>query len=156
MSSYVVAVGRELRGDDAAALLLAETLRDHPVPGVEIVCSNGDMAELMDIFQGHEAVIVLDTYEAKPGDPPVIRLDAQRDTLSSEPPCSSHGLGVAEAVELAREMGLLPGTLIIIAIAGYAFATGNPPSAGLDTRLKMAERILRKELVRMSQEYAHA
>jgi len=149
MSVRVIAVGRELRGDDAAAFMLVETLRENPVPGVELVCSDGDVVELLDLFQGQDAVIVLDAYEANPNDPPVMRLDAGKEMLPSTPACSSHGLGVAEAVEMAREMGLLPATCIMIAIAGYAFATGSPPSGGLKKRLRMADHLLRKELERM-------
>jgi len=156
MNIRVIAMGRELRGDDAAALMLSDTLRCCPVPGVELVCSGGDVVELVNLFQGQDAVIVLDAYEADPDDPPVMRLDANEDMLPSAPACSSHGLGVSEAVEMAREMGLLPETLIIIAIAGYAFAIGSPPSSGLKRRLRMAEHVLRQELERMVREYAHA
>jgi len=156
MSIRVIAMGRELRGDDAAALMLADRLRKKPIDEVEILCSGGDVVELVNLFQGQDAVIVLDAYEAGSGDPPVMRLDANEDSLPSAPACSSHGLGVAEAVAMAREMRLLPATLIIIAIAGYAFATGSPPSAGIKERLRAAEHLLREELERMTREYVHA
>lgn len=149
MRCCIVAVGKAMRGDDAAALLLADTLQAEPVPGVDVIYSSGDVVELLSLFQTCEAVIVLDAYEAGPDDPPVLRLDALEERLPSASCCSSHGLGVAEAVQIAGEMGVMPAKLVVIAIAGYRFDIGSPVSAGMEKRLEAAKALLLNELARL-------
>ena len=56
------------------------------------------------------------------------------DVRTSRPPtgqfrCSTHALGVAEAIELARALYRLPRKLIVVGIEGIRFNPGEPPSA---------------------------
>jgi hydrogenase maturation protease len=117
------------RGDDAAGLLVARRLREL---GVEAQEQSGEATALFDIFEAAPAgqrVIVVDAMVT--GSPPgsILFLDAGAAPLSRETfRCSTHALGVAEAVELARALGKLPPQLGIFGIEGAGFEAGAPPS----------------------------
>ena len=56
---------------------------------------------------------------------------------------STHGFGLAEAIEMARAMGSLPATCIVYAVEGAGFETGEPMSEPVaDAAAKVAEQIM--------------
>jgi hydrogenase maturation protease len=58
-------------------------------------------------------------------------------------PRSSHAFGVAETVELARNLGRLPRCLVAYLVEGEQFATGAPLSPALAEAIEaVAERIV--------------
>ena len=79
------------------------------------------------------------------GSPPgsILFWDAGAAPLSRETfRCSTHALGVAEAVELARALGKLPPQLGIFGIEGAGFEAGAPPSREVLRAVeKLAKRI---------------
>jgi hydrogenase maturation protease len=56
---------------------------------------------------------------------------------------STHAFGVAEAVELARELGRLPGRLEVYAIEGADFSAGAELSAEVASAVRTLTRRLR-------------
>lgn len=69
---------------------------------------------------------------AAPGTTPgrIHRLDLLKDELPADLSLSStHAFGVANAVGLARTLGLLPRTMIVYAVEGANFAPDAPLSA---------------------------
>ena len=50
--------------------------------------------------------------------------DARQVLISRKAPASTHGLGVAEAIELARVLGRLPARLQVYVIEGQRFEHG--------------------------------
>ena len=59
---------------------------------------------------------------------------------------SSHGLGLAEAIELARALGLLPPSCVVYAIEGQSFAIGAPLSPPVATAVAAVAARLRVEI----------
>jgi hydrogenase maturation protease len=119
----VIGAGNELRRDDAAGLEVARRLA--VVPGVEVREARGDMTSLADLWDAANRVVVVDA--ARSGAPPgsVHRFDATSDPLPAAfGRGSTHALGVADAVELARALGRLPATLIVYGIEGEDFSAG--------------------------------
>ena len=51
-----------------------------------------------------------------------------RDAAAARGGASTHGLGLAEAIELGRALGRLPARLVVYAIEGQGYATGAPLS----------------------------
>ncbi|MFO1429487.1 MAG: hydrogenase maturation protease [Candidatus Competibacteraceae bacterium] len=91
---------------------------------------DSDGVNLMEAWQGFKQVIVVDAAcsGAVPG--AIHRLDAPQSELQRGLfHYSSHLFGVAEAVELARQLGRLPERLVIYGIEGVAFAYGEGLSA---------------------------
>jgi hydrogenase maturation protease len=125
-TTLVIGVGNALRGDDAAGLEVARRLADRGLPaGVELATHEGDGLGLLELWNGAEAVVLVDSVRS--GDLPgtLHRIDA-----SSHPVplplggASTHALGVAEAIELARVMGTMPPKLIVYGVEGSRYETG--------------------------------
>jgi hydrogenase maturation protease len=125
----VIGVGRHERGDDAAGRLVARRLRERLGPDADVQECEGGAAELMDAWRGARQVVVVDAAcsGARPGT--LHRFDG----ADGPPPAifraaSTHALGVAEAVALARALGELPAALVVYGIEGARFEPGAPPS----------------------------
>ena len=136
----ILGCGNSDRADDAAGLLVARKLREM---GIEAREHTGDTLALIEAWGGAPEVVVIDTTVSG-GTPGRIRSWDGRQVrfAAAEFRCSSHALGVAEAVELARVLGRLPAKLTIYGIEGARFDRGGSPSpevAGAADRL--AEQI---------------
>jgi hydrogenase maturation protease len=114
----VIGVGNAARGDDAAGLIAARRLG-----GLE---HEGDPVALLDMWRDADVAVVIDAVSsgAEPGT--VHRFDATSAPLPARlrGSTSSHALGLAEAIELGRTLGRLPGRLIVYGIEGERFEAG--------------------------------
>jgi hydrogenase maturation protease len=130
----VLGLGNPDRGDDGAGRLVARLLRGHVPDDVRVEEAVGDAAGVIDALQGADWVVLVDA--AVSGAPPgtIHRIDcAAGETLPARGGTSSHGLGVAEAVALARALGGLPRCCVVYAIEGLCFEPGSdvtPPVCG--------------------------
>lgn len=141
----VIGVGNALRHDDAAGLELVRLVRARLArPGCAVAAHEGDTLGLLERFAGASAAIVVDATRS--GAPPgtVTRIDAAAAPLPVEPPssASTHAMGLAEALELARTLGRLPARVIVYGIEGARFDAG----AGLSLPVRdglpeLAERV---------------
>ena len=97
------------------------------LPGVEVVVHDEPLA-LVEQLAGHEDVVVVDAVEARHGHPGTVHMHrVGRAPLRRDPPAlGSHGLGVAEAVELARALGRLPRRLTLVGVEARTFRPGRP------------------------------
>jgi hydrogenase maturation protease len=138
----ILGCGNPDRSDDAAGLLVAQRLGQL---GVEAHEQPGEMLALMDAWSGAAEVILIDAVMsgAPPGE--ITRWDGAAP-LPREPfRCSTHALGVAEAVELARALGRLPPKLILYGIEGMKFDRGGPVSPEVaDAVERLAQDIARQ------------
>jgi len=94
-------------------------------------------------------VVVLDA--AVSGSPPgtIHRIKASDGPIPKDlARCSSHGMGLAEAVELAKTLGRLPQRLIIYAVEAAGFQAG----AELSTEVALSAQ---KVVEMLAQEIAH-
>jgi hydrogenase maturation protease len=117
--------------------------------GLEAQEQSGEVTALLDIFASAPAgqrVLVVDAMVT--GSPPgsILFWDAGAAKLSRETfRCSTHALGVAEAVELARALGKLPPQLGIYGIEGAGFEAGAQPSPEVLRAVEeLAQRIARE------------
>ena len=126
----VIGCGNADRGDDAAGLLVARRLL---ALGVEAQEQSGEVAALLEAWKAVPAgrpVIVVDA--AVTGSPPgsISFWDAATSDWSAGAlRCSTHALGVEEAIALGKALGVLPQPLLIYGIEGSNFAFGSGPSA---------------------------
>ncbi len=126
--SLFIGIGNPMRADDAAGLLVAARLRELSPPGLRVIELKGEPVDLIEAFGGAPAVLVADAVSsgAEPGT--VHRFDAAARPLPvalAAP--STHALGLAEAVELARALGRLPEWLTVLGIEGARFEAGSAP-----------------------------
>lgn len=120
MRRLVIGVGNPSRGDDAAGLEVARRLRR-----VEARRHPGASYELMDLWEGADDVIVVDAARSGAAAGTVHRYDARRQPLPlGTLATSTHSVGVADTVELARSLGRLPARLMIYGIEVGDLSTG--------------------------------
>jgi hydrogenase maturation protease len=103
----VIGVGSPF-GDDAAGLEAARRLAGAPPPGCEIVIADRPGVGLIELLDAAGAVVVIDAVQT--GAPPGTLHDLELGRVGRVRPSpgSSHGLGVAEAVRLAAQLGRAP------------------------------------------------
>ncbi len=106
----VIGIGNPWRGDDGVGHAAVDALAG--APGLTTATCSGEPAELMELWQGHDPVILVDAIVTGAAPGTLHRLDA-REPLPHGDGYSSHGIGLAEAVELARSLGELPESLIV-------------------------------------------
>lgn len=139
----VIGVGNPWRRDDGAGPAVATALRTHLGDRAAVVELDGEAARLVDAWDGADLAVVVDAVRtgAVPGT--VHLLDAGGPDLPldrSRPGTSSHGLGVAEAVELARALGRLPRRLVLVGIEGSDFGPGADLTAAVAATVEPAAR----------------
>ena len=147
MTVCVVGVGNALRGDDAVGLAVARLLDGTLPEGVRLVECEGEPVSLLSSWEDCDAAIVVDATEsgAEPGS--VRRLAAHEGPLPPElQRASTHLLGVAVAVELARALGRLPQRTIVYGIEGGSFDTGAPLSEAVRAAAAEVAASIRREL----------
>ncbi len=132
----IVGVGNPMRNDDAAGLVLVERLSER-APGARLYRSDGELSGLIDCFRRHDTVVIVDAARSDMPAGSVIRIDALAEPLDSETlRPSTHTLGLAEAIGLARALGALPDRLEVFAIVGRRFDLGakltGPVAAAVD------------------------
>ena len=132
----IIGVGNEYRGDDAVGILIARRLVSMLPNTVAVIEHSGDGATLMDQWRCAELVIIVDA--AKSGAPvgTIHRLNPNKDIIPSDFfHHSSHAFAVAEAVEVARRLGLLPSELLIFGLEGTDYDAGSPLSPAVEQAL---------------------
>ena len=120
----LIGVGNPWRRDDGVGIWIARRLAGLNLPGVEVLERNGEGAELLEAWGGADRVYLFDALKAGGSPGTVRRIDAHRQSLPRDMLGSSHALGVAEAVELARTLGELPAQLLIFGVEGINFGMG--------------------------------
>lgn len=147
--ALVVGVGNEFRGDDAAGLLVAREVRKAAPAGVAVTEEDGDIAHLIDVWRGYELVVLVDAARTgrQPGE--VYRFDALQEELSViDTQVSSHGVGIPDAIELARSLDALPPRVIVYGIEAESFQTGAPLSARVAAAIPEVASRIAAELAR--------
>ena len=119
--STVICLGNALRGDDGAGPEAARRLRAQGIPAVMHTPDS-----LLSGWGDYEDVVVIDSVRSGATPGTVHRIDARSGPL---PPGmtsgSTHLLGLADVVELARVTNTLPRALEIIGIEGESFELGD-------------------------------
>jgi len=124
----VIGIGNSLGHDDAAGLQIARRLRASAhLAGMTVHEHEGETLGLLDIWQGADAIVLVDAVRS--GAPPgtIHRFDATSAPIPARLRSSSstHAFGVGEAVELARALGRLPQRVVLLGIEGRRFASGS-------------------------------
>ncbi|GHD60483.1 peptidase M52 [Thalassobaculum fulvum] len=125
----VIGIGNPDRGDDGVGRLVARSLDGRLPADVEVVEADGEATALLAHMDGAEAAYLVDACAsgAEPGT--VRRFDAAAAPLPQAAfGLSTHGFGLAEAIELARALRQLPARCVVYAIEGAGFETGAPLS----------------------------
>jgi hydrogenase maturation protease len=136
----IVGIGNAFRSDDGVGPWVAEALAAR---GSKAHVHAGDGTGLLDLFEVHDRLILVDATRsgAEPG--LLICLDAAADPLPAELfHYSTHRFGLAEAVETARALGSLPVSVTVYGIEGENFDAGIALTASVErTASELVERL---------------
>jgi hydrogenase maturation protease len=123
LRTLILGLGNPILSDDAAGLQAARQLYEL-VGGEDIELVEAAVAgmQTVQLLSGYDRAVIIDVMqdEARVGE--VWRLDS--DELENVSSTSSHGIGVGQALRLARLMGLpVPKQILIYAIAAADTST---------------------------------
>jgi len=153
----IVGLGNDARGDDRCGLDVVRALRGRLPPEVRVAEARPDVTELLDLWSEVDRVIVIDAVRSGRAPGTIHRFDLAREELPSRlGSTSSHGLSLADAVELARSVGRLPPQLTVFGIEAGPVAMHHGLSPAVARAVaEVAERViseLRAPVVRPSPE----
>jgi hydrogenase maturation protease len=124
----VIAMGNRFRGDDGIGPVVAERLQKKLAgrpAHCTIVAGRDDAMALVSAWEGAALAVVIDAAVSGATPGTIRRLTADVQPLPADlARCSSHGLGLAEAVELGRVLERVPQRLVIYAVEAATMETG--------------------------------
>jgi hydrogenase maturation protease len=127
----VVGIGNPDRGDDGAGRIVARLLREASLPGIAVIKHDGEATGVLSKLKGAVSAYLIDASCSDATAGTVRRFDVGTSPLPHEAlGSSSHGLGVAAAVEFGRALEALPPRCIVYVIEGESFELGaslSPP-----------------------------
>jgi len=151
----VIGLGNAARADDGVGPLVASLLAG--LAGVRSLCRDADALALLDDWAGSDLVFIVDAASGAgpPGSIHRVQLSGPHAPASTHPAsagharvaavASTHGLGLPQALALARTLDRLPRRLILYAIEGASFDCGAPLSAVVRAAAqRTADRIQRE------------
>jgi hydrogenase maturation protease len=152
VSALVIGLGNLDRGDDGAGLLVARSVRAAD-PRAEVVEAR-DEAACLEALRTARDIIVIDAMRSGAALGSVRRIDLDVETLpTSFAPRSTHVLGLATVIELARALNVTPGHIVVYGVEGRTFDLGSPMSREVRSALESTTSAVLAEL-RRSRLYA--
>lgn len=133
----VIGLGNTILCDDAAGIIVGKGVAEKAAPGkVEFVEASYAGWRLIDILRGYKRAIIVDSIVGDaytPGE--CYKVDAAR--IKSLHLSSSHGMGLNEAIEMARQNGYeVPDKITI-----YAVGVKNPFEFGETVCKEITDKI---------------
>jgi hydrogenase maturation protease len=127
-SVVVIGIGNALRRDDAAGLEIARRLRARADDAEIAVREHEDETlSLLELWEGVDAAVLVDAVCSGAAPGTVHRVDASQEPLPARLRSSSstHAVGLAEAIELARALHRLPERVVVFGVEGRRFDAGS-------------------------------
>jgi len=133
----VIGIGNPDRGDDGFGRAVAMRLRGRLPAPVRLIEADGEATVLLDRLGEADAAILVDAALSGSAPGEIQRFDVVRAPLpAAKYGLSTHGFGLAEAVELARTLGTLPDRCVVYAVEARSFELGAPLSAELKSAVE--------------------
>ncbi len=114
----LIGVGNHDRGDDSIGPLIADAVQSR-TDRVVSIDREGDLAVLPLLWEEGDDVLIVDAYRSSDAVGTVRMIDP--DDLAAGGGLSTHGLSVAEAVQLAHRLNRMPNRLRVMGVAGQRF-----------------------------------
>jgi hydrogenase maturation protease len=140
----IIGVGTAYRNDDAAGLIVAERLKARLPTGASVITHEGEGVSLMEQLGNYEAAVLTDAMCSGAAPGTVRRFDASAQSLPAQMfRHSTHAIGIAQAIELARALHKLPRCLIVYGIEGRDFDAGTQLSPAVESSIEaVTHRVL--------------
>lgn len=142
----VIGIGNPDRGDDGAGRAVARQLLGTLPAHVQVVEHGGEATSLLSHLEDASAAWLVDACSSTAPAGTVHRFDVAAAPLPQDAfTLSSHGFGLAEAIELGRVLDRLPSRCVVYAIDGQSFDAGRPVSPPVTAAVReVCDRIRRE------------
>lgn len=112
----VIGLGNDLLGDDAFGLIVAHRVEQRSAGRVPVVVTIESGLRLLDCLEGAERAVVVDSVRTGTA-PPGTLYRVEEDGIEKLRGGSPHYIGLFEALELGRVLGLaMPSALTVVAV----------------------------------------
>jgi hydrogenase maturation protease len=139
MKTVVIGIGNAMRGDDGAGVAVAERLGG-------VACEE-EPSRLIEAWEGADAAILVDTVVSGAPAGTLHRFDASEERIPAHALRSStHAIGLAETIELARALGKLPPRVIVHGIEGASFEAGAPLTPEVAAAVERLAALIEEEI----------
>lgn len=135
MTGVLVGIGNEYRQDDGVGLVVADQIQRRDLTDVRVVTTDGEPSRMIEAWSGADVAVVVDAVKLADPTPGRVHRMLVDDLPGHVSAASSHGLGVPEAVELARVLDRLPGRLVLYTVevleTGFGVGLSDPVAAAV-------------------------
>ncbi len=149
--SVLIGIGNPDCGDDGAGRKVARSLVGKLPGQVQIIELDGEVTALLHQLRGADAAVLIDACRSGSVAGTVHRFDVAAQPLPRGAlALSSHGVGVAEAIELARVLGDLPPACVVYAIEAECVEPGSALSTPVAAAVAETAARVRGEFERLA------
>jgi hydrogenase maturation protease len=141
----IIGCGNLHRGDDAAGIIAAERLRAR---GIDAELCPGGFTQLIEMWDAADDVLVIDAVVTGSPAGTIHEWNGLHPIPPGKTSGSTHGLGIAEAVELSRTLNRLPRKLRIYGIEGNNFELGSQLSPEVESAVENLATLISGDLKR--------
>lgn len=143
----VIGIGNAFARDEGIGLRVAEAFLGKP--GLTVRSHGGEGAELMQLWQGHDAAVVVIACSSGREPGTVQCFDVGADGL---PPAyvdfvANHTVGLPEAIELSKTLNSLPARFVIVAVEGEDYGQGVGLSPAVEAACAAAVQQVTDQLI---------
>lgn len=141
-SVLIVCIGNDLVADDAVGYVIHKVLAAKELPaGTRLKFLGLGGMDLLEVMDGEDLLIVVDAVQLGK-DVGTVHLLSWEQLPSMEPrPVSGHGIGVKEAIEVAKRLypERVPGDIRLVGVEGVCFdRVGHPLTAEVEQAVPRA------------------
>ena len=157
MRAVVIAVDNAFRRDDGVGGAVATLVRDRLGPETDLVVLDGEPSRILDAWSGADAAIVVDAMRsgAEPGTVSTFEVGVDPLPLPGQIG-STHSLGLAQAVDLAKALDRLPARVLLVGIEGREYGEGVGLSPAVESAVPLAAEVVVQKVSGLLAEPARA
>lgn len=146
----VAALGNPDRGDDGLGPCVAQQLAGRLPAEVALQVRSGDPLAFIDDWAGCDALVCVDAAECVTAPGTIHRIDLAEQELPRDIAfTSSHALGLADAIALARTLHSAPRDIVVYAVEGVCFDGGAALTPAVATAAKIVADCVVAEVERL-------
>ena len=153
-ATLVVGLGHPDRGDDGVGKAVAEAVASRLPEGSAVsVLEHEDPLGLLDLWEGHDHVVVVDAVVTGEPAGTVHRVDVGATALPlpagthrREGRAGTHGLGLAGVAELGRALHRLPARVVVVGVEAARLDVGTGLSAPVAAAVEAAAGLVEAEV----------
>ncbi|NQV15651.1 hydrogenase maturation protease [bacterium] len=148
----VIGIGNRLRGDDAIGPMVIDALRERHDTELKLVDAGNDALGILEYFDNQGSIMIVDACRMNKAPGTVLEFNASKAAMVLDmDPLSLHGLGLAEALQMAESLQMLPSELKIIGIEPDSIQFSGNLSPPVQRALIIATEKVQDELHRVAE-----